>query len=359
MSWADWQGRSIFLTGHTGFKGTWMTLALAQLGSNVTGFSLDPDTASPAGQSFFDAVVQPGEITDLRSDINDPAPLANAMADAAPELVVHFAAQPLVRRGYSEPALTFATNLMGTVNVLEAVRACPSVRAVLVITTDKVYRNEDWVWSYRETDQLGGLDPYSASKACTELAVASYRASVLDGPLIATARAGNVIGGGDWAQDRLIPDLVRAFIAGDTTQIRNPHATRPWEFVLEPLMVYLKLCEKLLGGDAEFAEAWNVGPAREDAWPVHKIADRACQVWGDGARWETEADISAHPKESKLLTLDPSKVHDALGYTPLLHIDGALDWTFEVYRAQTDAAAMRTIALNQIQAYLDAPMFRT
>ncbi|TLP60300.1 CDP-glucose 4,6-dehydratase [Parasedimentitalea maritima] len=357
MNWDSWAGRRVFLSGHTGFKGTWMCLALLQMGAKVTGFALDPDTTSPAGQSFYDAMGVADKITDVRGDVTDASALTDAMAKAAPEVVLHFAAQPLVRRGYAEPAATFASNLMGTVNLLEAVRACPSVGAVLVVTTDKVYRNEDWAWSYRETDNLGGLDPYSASKACAELAVASYRASILEGVQVATARAGNVIGGGDWAEDRLIPDLVRAFIADSTTQIRNPLATRPWEFVLEPLMVYLKLCDELLACTAGAADAWNVGPAREDAWPVSRIADRTCTVWGDGAAWELTQGDTPQPKESKLLTLDPSKVHDALSYTPLLHIDGALDWTVELYRAQADVGAMRDIAAKQVRAYLDASLF--
>jgi CDP-glucose 4,6-dehydratase len=295
-------------------------------------------------------------VEDSRGDIRDEKKLASSMTEFAPEVVIHMAAQPLVRRSYADPPGTYATNVMGTVHVLEAIRRTPSVRAVVCVTTDKVYENREWVWPYRETDQLGGHDPYASSKACAEIVSAAYRSSFF--PVerlhehhvgLATARAGNVIGGGDWSQDRLIPDLVRGFCSGNAVLIRRPNAIRPWQHVLEPLHGYFILVEHLLLSEARHASAYNFGPSGEDAWPVEQIANKLVKVWGVGASWTRDPDPGAH--EANYLRLDASRARLELGWQPRLNIETALEWTMAWYSAWNRGENMADFTTRQIAAY--------
>lgn len=348
-----WAGRRVFLTGHTGFKGGWLALWLASHGAQVRGYSLGPGT-SP---SFFQEVRVGDVVEDIRGDIRDAAALDSAMQNFAPEVVFHMAAQPLVRLSYVDPITTYETNVIGTARVLDAVRRTPSVRAVISVTTDKCYENKEWLWGYRETDPLGGYDPYSSSKACAEIVSAAYRQSYF--PVekhaehrvgVATARAGNVIGGGDWAQDRLLPDLVRGFLTGAPVAVRRPGAIRPWQHVLEPLHGYLTLAEKLLGDDAaRYATAFNFGPSDEDAKPVGWIADRMVETWGDGSSWFHDGHPGAH--EAGFLKLDASRARAELGWKPRLHLGQALDWLVEWYQAQNRGGNMQMFTLRQIRRY--------
>ena len=340
-----WHGRRVFVTGHTGFKGSWLSLWLAQLGAIVCGYALDP----PTDPSLFHLARVGERILHRRGDICDPSLLRDAMSQFAPEVVFHLAAQPLVRHSYVEPALTYATNVMGTVNLLEAVRQAPSIRAVVVVTTDKCYENREWHQGYCETDHLGGHDPYSSSKACAELVCAAYRDSFLSltGVALATARAGNVIGGGDWATDRLIPDLIRGFLAGESVSIRNPHAVRPWQHVLEPLRGYLYLAEQLLTNGPRYASAWNFGPNEADAQSVKCIADRVAQLWG-GA-WQSEP--GPHPHEAARLHLDCTKAGQDLDWRPLLNLEEALQLTVAWTQQWKNGADMQCVTLGQIAAY--------
>ena len=318
-----WRDRRVLVTGHTGFKGSWVTRWLQRLGAQVTGYALPPPTTPSL---FVDARIGEG-IVSVINDIRDLGALRTAIGDARPEVVIHMAAQSLVRASYEAPVETYEVNVMGTVNVLEAARGCDSVRAVVVVTSDKCYENREWLWPYRESEALGGNDPYASSKACAELVAAAYRASFSVN--VATVRAGNVIGGGDWAKDRLIPDLMRAFAAGQPALIRNPGATRPWQFVLDPLAGYLALAEALYDG-AGLAEAWNFGPTDRDMYPVHWIADRAAHAWGDGAAWKT--DDRVNPAESFTLKVDSSRARQILGWSPRVEISTALTWTVEWHR---------------------------
>jgi CDP-glucose 4,6-dehydratase len=349
---SPWQGRRVFLTGHTGFKGGWLSLWLASLGAQVRGFSLDPES-SP---NLFNAACVASLVDDMRGDVTSFPDLRDAMIEFRPEVVFHMAAQPLVRRSYADPVGTYATNVMGTANVLEAVRETENVRAVVCVTTDKCYQNQEWFWPYRETDQLGGSDPYSSSKACAEIVCSAYRSSYFSSDPahshyvgVATARAGNVIGGGDWSEDRLIPDLIRGFQTGQPVLIRRPAAIRPWQHVLEPLRGYLLLAEKLFAGRSEFASAFNFGPAQGDAWPVERIATRLATSWGNGASWVPDPTPSVH--EAQLLRLDASKARLELGWEPHLDIESALDWTVNWYRAWKDGADMLQVTRDQIIAY--------
>lgn len=347
-----WKGKKVFLTGHTGFKGSWLSLWLHSMGAQVTGYALDP----PTTPSLFE-MARVGElVTSVIADVRDPERLKLEMSAAAPEIVIHMAAQPLVRDSYQIPVETYAINVMGTVHLLEAVRACPSVRAVVNVTTDKVYENREWVWGYRENEPMGGYDPYSNSKGCSELVTAAYRSSYFNPSeyerhrvAVATARAGNVIGGGDWANDRLIPDIIRAILAGEPVQIRNPHAIRPWQHVLEPLSGYLLLAQRLYTEGAEFASGWNFGPPEEDARPVQWLVERLCSTWGGGASWLL--DNGNHPHEAHYLKLDCSKAHAELGWWPRLGLEKALEsivaWT-KIYQSAGD---IREICKQQITEY--------
>jgi CDP-glucose 4,6-dehydratase len=289
---------------------------------------------------------------DVRGDIRDGSALDRAMTEFAPEVVFHLAAQPLVRLSYADPITTYETNVIGTARVLDAVRRTPSVRAVVSVTTDKCYENREWLWGYRETDPLGGYDPYSSSKACAEIVSAAFRQSYFpaaSGVGVATARAGNVIGGGDWSTDRLIPDLVRGFVAGQPVTIRRPHAIRPWQHVLEPLHGYIVLAERLLAGDMKHATAYNFGPSDDDAQTVEWIVRRMTAAWGNGASWVLDADPGVH--EAGYLKLDASRARAELGWTPRLRLADALDWLVAWYRAQQAGADMQEFTLEQITEY--------
>jgi CDP-glucose 4,6-dehydratase len=345
-------GRRVFLTGHTGFKGGWLALCLARLGASVRGYALDSATEA----SLFEAARIGDLVDDVRGDVRDAAKLDRAMREFEPDIVFHLAAQPLVRRSYADPVGTYATNVLGTAHLLESIRTLPGLRAAVIVTTDKCYLNREWRWGYRETDRLGGHDPYSSSKACAEILCASYRSSFFPPEKLeqhkvglATARAGNVIGGGDWSEDRLIPDLIRGFIRGQPVPIRRPLSIRPWQHVLEPIAGYLSLAERLLAGDRSFAEAWNFGPWDEDAWPVERIATAMAQRWGGGASWFRDGKESVH--EAGLLKLDSSKARAELGWRPRLRLEIALEWLVDWYRAWQGGADMQTFTFDQIAAY--------
>jgi len=347
-----WSGRRVFLTGHTGFKGSWMTLWLTQMGATVCGYSLAP----PSRPSLFEVARIGERVHHIEADICDLPRLQVAMHNFAPEVVFHLAAQSLVRRSYSEPVLTYATNVMGTVNVLECMRHTTSVKAAVLVTTDKCYENREWHWGYREEDRLGGHDPYSSSKACAELVSAAYRDSFfppskLDthGVAVATARAGNVIGGGDWAVDRLIPDLMRGFAAGEKVAIRNPHAIRPWQHVLEPIRGYIQLAERLIAGEERFASAWNFGPSEEDARPVEWIACELAKQWSPAASWVVDEGV--HPHEATYLKLDCARAHNLLGWRPALGLSDALRLIVEWSKQWQAGSDMQQITLGQIASY--------
>lgn len=348
----SWQGRRVFLTGHTGFKGSWLALGLKRLGAEVRGYALDPYTEP----NLFELASVGTALDDVRGDVRDHEKLEASMREFRPEVVFHLAAQPLVRRSYADPLGTYSTNVMGTAHVLEAVRKTTSVRAVVCVTTDKCYQNQGWIWPYRETDPLGGYDPYASSKACAEIVSAAYRASFF--PLdrlgehqiaLATARAGNVIGGGDWSEDRLVPDLVRGFRSGRPVLIRRPDAIRPWQHVLEPLHGYIILAEQLLAQPAKFATAFNFGPGDDDIWPVGRIATKLAQIWGGGASWVRDSVPSVH--EDHVLRLDASKARAELGWKPRLNIETALELTIAWYRAWNDGENMGEFTGKQIAEY--------
>ena len=347
MNPAFWKERAVFLTGHPGFKGAWLTIWLRHLGARVTGYSLDP----PTDPSLF-ALAAAGEgITDLRADVRDRMSIAAAIARAEPDIVLHMAAQSLVRESYESPVETYDTNVMGSVHVLDAVRRVPGVRAVVVVTSDKCYENREWDRGYREDDALGGYDPYSSSKGCAEIVTAAYRRSFFAGArtAIASARAGNVIGGGDWARDRLLPDLVAAFAAGRPAVIRNPRSTRPWQHVLEPLHGYLTLAEQLWSDPGKAQGSWNFGPLPADVKPVSWIADRAAARWGSPAAWKT--DEGEHPHEARSLQLDASKAQRELGWVPVLGVEDAIEMTIRWYRGLQDGDPARDLTLRDIEEY--------
>lgn len=348
-------GKKVFITGHTGFKGSWLCLWLHKLGAEVHGYALAP----PTKPSLFElAKIYELLKSNLIADVRDAGILAEAMKQAQPEIVIHMAAQPLVRDSYKIPAETYAVNVMGTVHLLEAVRACHSVKAVVNVTTDKCYENREWVWGYRENEPMGGFDPYSNSKGCSELVTAAYRQSyftehsggqAFNPPAVATARAGNVIGGGDWATDRLIPDCINALLAGEPIRIRNPHAIRPWQHVLEPLSGYLTLAQWLYESGAEYAEGWNFGPADNDAKPVEWIVKKMCALWGKDARYEIDA--GEHPHEAHYLKLDCSKAHMRLGWQPRWNLEKALQSIIEWVSVLVCTGNLRECSLKQIDEY--------
>ena len=340
-----WRGRRVFLTGHTGFKGSWMALLLASLGADVHGYALEPEDE----RGLFVAGNVASSMRHVIGDVRDLDALNAATAEARPEIVIHMAAQALVRQSYKDPVGTYATNVMGTVNLLDAVRHVPGVRAVVVVTSDKCYDNVGWTWPYREIDALGGHDPYSNSKGCAELITDAYRRSFFhteQTALVASGRAGNVIGGGDWAIDRLVPDSIRAFIARMPVLIRNPHAVRPWQHVLDPVLAYLELCERLVTEGRAFAEGWNFGPAAASMVSVSEVLDRLIHLWGDNVRWDHDG--GEHPHEAAYLKLDCSKAHARLGWRPLVDLDHASRLTVDWYRAFQAGRDMRAVTLGQI-----------
>ena len=342
-----WRGKRVFLTGHTGFKGSWLSLWLESLGSEVTGFSLAP----PTTPNLFEVANVARGMTSYISDIRDLSSLQKAMQEAKPEIVIHMAAQPLVRKSYSDPVETYATNVMGTVNLLESVRQTPSVKAVVVVTTDKCYENKEWPWGYRETEPMGGYDPYSSSKGCAELITAAYRQSFFQQHDIgvASARAGNVIGGGDWAEDRLVPDILKAFEENRAVSIRNPQSTRPWQHVLEPLSGYLTLAEHLYEQGQAFSEGWNFGPNDDDARPVQWIVEKLVSNWGKDASWQL--DMGQHPHEANYLKLDTSKAKVRLGWRPSWNLQTALQNITLWHRAWLGQEDMKKVCLSQILQY--------
>lgn len=347
-----WHGKKVFLTGHTGFKGSWLGLWLQHLGAEVTGYALPP----PTNPSLFEVARVAQDMNSLIGDIRDGAGLANALRDAAPDIVIHMAAQALVRRSYLDPVETYSTNVMGTVHLLEGVRQVQSVRAVVNVTSDKCYENKEWVWGYRENDSLGGFDPYSNSKGCAELVTAAYRNSFFNPAkyddhqvALASVRAGNVIGGGDWADDRLIPDVLRAIGEGRPVVIRNPQAIRPWQHVLEPLNGYLLLAQKLYEVGTAYAEGWNFGPNDADAKSVQWIVDRVTQQWGDGACWQS--DDAEHPHEANHLKLDCSKAKTLLDWQPRWSLARTLEMVVAWQRAYVAQQDMREVTLDQIREF--------
>lgn len=348
MTESFWRGRRVFVTGHTGFKGGWLCFWLRQAGAVVHGYSLPP----PTNPNLFEiARVEDVLSTHTVGDVRDREALTRAMYEAAPTVVLHLAAQSLVRQSYREAADTYAINVMGTVNVLEAVRACPSIRAVVNVTTDKCYQNNEWVWGYRESEPLGGQDPYASSKACSELVTAAYRSSFLaaKGVAVATARAGNVVGGGDWSPDRLVPDFFRAVAAGKPLEVRFPDAVRPWQHVLEPLCGYLKLAQRLCESpDASYADAWNFGPSDEDAQPVRWLLDRLVAAM-PSTRWQHVA--GEHPHEAGYLKLDSSKARSRLGWRPRWDLATAITKTVQWHAAWREGGDMARVCLGQIAEF--------
>ena len=348
-----WNGRRVFVTGHTGFKGGWLCLWLNRMGARVTGLSLP----APTEPSLFEQT-RLAEIVDHHiGDIRDERVMLDAIATARPEIVFHLAAQPLVRYSYDNPVETYATNVMGTVHVLEACRKVDSVKAAICVTTDKCYENREWIWPYREEDPMGGHDPYSSSKGAAELAIASYRRSYPGGLRIASVRAGNVIGGGDWAGDRLIPDILRALIAGERPMIRNPASVRPWQHVLEALSGYILVAERLLAGDDTAATAWNFGPSEDDTQAVGWIVEQMLDAWGGGAGGDRGWDQpnAPQPHEAVLLRLDSSKARAALGWRPRLDLNQTLTMIVDWHRLVASGADARVMTLAQIDNYAAWP----
>lgn len=347
-----WSGKRVFLTGHTGFKGSWLSLWLQHMGAEVTGYALAP----PTKPNMYEMAKVDKGMESVIGDVRDKEKLVSSLLRAEPEIVIHMAAQPLVRRSYIDPVETYSTNVMGTVHLLEAVRGCRSVRSVVNVTTDKCYENKEWIWPYKENETLGGYDPYSSSKACSELVTAAYRSSYFNASnfkdhqvAVATARAGNVIGGGDWSTDRLVPDILAAFSRGEPVMIRNPHAVRPWQHVLEPLRGYLTLAECLFMDGASYAEAFNFGPVEDEAQPVEWIVRQLASKWGDSAMWRVDG--ANHPHEASMLRLDISKALHQLAWRPVLDLNAGLQLTVNWIRANIDGQDMHAFTVAQINDY--------
>ena len=350
MNPSFWKNKRVFVTGHTGFKGSWMTLWLQSLGAQVTGYALDPLT-SP--NMFEEAKVGQG-ITSIIGDVRDFTTLHQALRESAPEIVFHMAAQPLVRYSYENPIETYSTNVMGTVNILEVIKTVSSVEVFVNITTDKVYENKEWEWAYRENEGLGGNDPYSSSKACSELVTSAYHASFFSSQgnrkvSIATARAGNVIGGGDWSKDRLVPDIIRSILSIEPIQIRNPDSIRPWQHVLEPIRGYLTLAEKLYCEGEKYNGAWNFGPNELDARPVKWIVDNLIDFFGYEKGWVMQS--GNHPHEANYLKLDISKAHAKLNWHPLLSLNEGLKLVGEWAQKYQNGENIRNVTLDMIHKY--------
>lgn len=347
-----WAGKTVLLTGHTGFKGSWLSLWLQSMGARVVGYALAP----PTDPSLFVAANVAEGMISHEGDVRDFSALSGIFEKYRPGIVIHMAAQALVRHSYANPVETYSTNVMGTVHLLEAARLAGGVRAIVNVTSDKCYENREWIWGYRENEPMGGYDPYSNSKGCAELVAAAYRSSFFNpddiarhGVALASARAGNVIGGGDWAKDRLIPDIMRAIAQGEPVHIRSPHAIRPWQHVLEPLSGYLMLAQKLWEDGAAYGEGWNFGPSDEDARPVSWIADRLTSSWGKGAEWVLDG--GSHPHEAHYLKLDCSKAKASLGWHPRWRLEEALEAIVGWHRAYQDGKNMREATLRQITEY--------
>ena len=347
-----WKGRNVLVTGHTGFKGSWLCLWLESLGANVTGYALAP----PTEPSLFEKARVSDSLKSVCADIRDLPRLTSVMAQCHPDVIFHMAAQSVVRRGYEDPIETYSSNVMGTVHLFEAVRQLKLRCAIVNVTSDKCYENREWVWGYREDEPMGGRDPYSNSKGCAELVTSAYRDSFFPpdslqrhGIALASARAGNAIGGGDWTSDQLIPDLMRGFLAGKSCLIRNPSAVRPWQFVLEPLRGYILLAERLSEDGSRFASGWNFGPMETDAEPVAWIADKLVSLWGTGAAWNLDG--TTHPHEAHFLKLDASKAKACLNWHPILSLESALDWIVEWWRAYQAGADVRRLTQTQIERY--------
>jgi len=348
-----WNQRRVLLTGHTGFKGAWLSLWLQQLGASIVGYSLAP----PTQPNLFDAAEIDSGMVSAFGDVRDRALLEATFVEHRPELAIHMAAQSLVRQSYRDPLETYETNVMGTAYVLDAARRCESVKAVVVVTSDKCYQNREWFWPYRETEPLGGSDPYSSSKACAELVAAAYRRSFFQAEngsrprvMVATVRAGNVIGGGDWAEDRLVPDCIRAFDSGAAVELRYPQSIRPWQHVLDPLSGYMTLCERLFDENGQFfADAWNFGPHPGDDATVGDVAQRIGRLWGNGV--VTFADQKHIPHEAGVLRLDPNKSRSLLGWQNRWSLGRALEETVAWYKAWNQGHAIRDFSLEQIARY--------
>lgn len=345
-----WNGKKVLITGHTGFKGSWLAFWLKTLGAEVCGYALTPE----GKLNLYENLDLKNQIKSVIGDIGDLSSFEKNLQDFKPEIVFHLAAQSLVRRSYRQPVETYMTNVIGTVNVLDAIRRADFVKAVVVVTTDKVYENKEWHWAYRENERLGGFDPYSNSKACAELAVSAYRNSFFaeSDTLIATARAGNVIGGGDWAEDRLLPDVFRSLIFGEKLEIRNPDSVRPWQHVLEPLNGYLMLAEKLHAGEKEYAASWNFGSAEEDAKPVGWILEKIRNLWSAPVDWLI--DEKNHPHEAKLLKIDSTKAKNELNWRPKLSLDQSVALTSEWYLGFRNKENLIRLTRSQIDFYMSA-----
>jgi CDP-glucose 4,6-dehydratase len=348
-----WKGKRVLLTGHTGFKGSWMSLWLKEMGAELTGYSLTPPT-SPS--LFEDAKIADG-MHSVIGDIRDLSSLMKIFSETKPEIVIHMAAQPLVRESYNFPVETYEINVMGTVNVLEAVRQTSGVRSVLIVTTDKCYENKEWEWGYREDEPIGGYDPYSNSKGCAELVTSAYRRSYFDPDkynthhvAVASARAGNVIGGGDWADDRLIPDIIRSVMKGEPVSIRSPYATRPWQHVLESISAYLLLAERLYIDGSDCAQAWNIGPCAQDVRNVEGIVSTVCEIWGNGASYLV--DSHPQPHEANYLKLDISKIQSRLGWHPTWSLTVTLEKTITWYKAYSKGGNALDLCRSQIGQYI-------
>jgi CDP-glucose 4,6-dehydratase len=349
-----WKGKQVFITGHTGFKGSWLALVLQHFGASITGYALDP----PTKPSLYELAGLQSLLQSNIRDIRDFESLQAALKAAEPEIIFHLAAQPIVLESYKDPLGTYSTNILGTANLLQAARFVPSVRAIVVITTDKCYENREWIWPYRESDRLGGYDPYSSSKACAELVTSSMRNSFFHpdrydqhGVAIASVRAGNVLGGGDWARDRLVPDVIRAFLKNEKVILRNPSAVRPWQHVLEPLSGYMLVAENLYREGVEFGETWNFGPEHSDAKPVEWIVRTLCTLWGSEAAYEIEQNPGLH--EAHYLKLDWSKARACLDWNPKWNLLTALERTIEWARVYQKAGDIRAICHRQIEEYFN------